>query len=273
MNIVIVGLTDADLDSWKERVEFPTLAALSQESLGGELRGQAYLNSTEFWTRLLSGTNRDGIPESERPDSRMLRLWDLLHGGEEATAILIDLPIRDVGFSLEGNPEGSHVIEYHSDHATLDPIKSYHARFQKLRDSMNDARRQFLLIVDDRVADGSDQLSRIDSEISETIQHLSEHDGETLFLIVSRFDRKFRASEPCSEVTPIGSFLLLSSLGTVQGKSREARIEDLAPTLLSLAGRQVPMTMSGRPIVWDLPRTIDEDRAVQERLKGLGYLS
>jgi hypothetical protein len=86
-------------------------------------------------------------------------------------------------------------------------------------------------------------------------------DGETAILIVS---------------TP-GAFVLagpgVPPLGEVEG----ARPIDLAPTLLALAGLDLPAATPGRPLfaaaeVHAPPSRDDADPAVLERLSGLGYI-
>ena len=61
----------------------------------------------------------------------------------------------------------------------------------------------------------------------------------------------------------------------LQGEIEGARLLDLAPTLLELAGADVPSSMQGRSLVGAAVRgelTLDQEQIIRERLSGLGYL-
>ena len=74
-----------------------------------------------------------------------------------------------------------------------------------------------------------------------------------------------------------GAFVLASSSSTLQGEVTDARLLDIAPTLMKLAGYEVPETMQGRPLV-DAPShgdkgySPDDERTIRDRLSGLGYI-
>ncbi len=72
-----------------------------------------------------------------------------------------------------------------------------------------------------------------------------------------------------------GAFILASPTLPLQGEVEGARLLDLAPTLLELAGHDVPSSMQGRSLVGAAVRgelTVDQERIIRERLSGLGYL-
>ena len=72
-----------------------------------------------------------------------------------------------------------------------------------------------------------------------------------------------------------GAFILASRNLPLQGEIKGARLLDLAPTLLELAGTDVPGSMQGRSLVGAAVRgelTIDQEQIIRERLSGLGYL-
>ena len=58
-----------------------------------------------------------------------------------------------------------------------------------------------------------------------------------------------------------------------------ARLLDIAPTLLDLAGLEIPVSMQGRSLVADKSRAPeqagydeDDEAIIRDRLSGLGYI-
>lgn len=75
-----------------------------------------------------------------------------------------------------------------------------------------------------------------------------------------------------------GSFILASSNNPLQGEVDSAHLLDVAPTLLDLAGYDVPASMQGRSLTGGLAAVTegyspDAERDVRERLSGLGYIA
>lgn len=76
----------------------------------------------------------------------------------------------------------------------------------------------------------------------------------------------------------LGSFILASPNNPLQGEMTGQHLLNVAPTLLELAGYDVPGCMQGRSMVSGMtlqsasPYTADEEHTVGERLRGLGYL-
>ena len=72
-----------------------------------------------------------------------------------------------------------------------------------------------------------------------------------------------------------GAFILAASNTSLTGEAQGARLLDLAPTLLELAGSDVPPSMQGRSLVKtgaQAPLTRDQEQVIRDRLSGLGYL-
>lgn len=72
-----------------------------------------------------------------------------------------------------------------------------------------------------------------------------------------------------------GAFILAASNSPLAGEAQGARLLDLAPTLLELAGSDVPASMQGRSLVKtgaSAPLTRDQEQVIRDRLSGLGYL-
>jgi len=78
-----------------------------------------------------------------------------------------------------------------------------------------------------------------------------------------------------------GVFVLASSNNPLEGEQDGVGILDLAPTLLELAGYDVPPSMQGTSLVTNTPLASpndsglsqDGEEAVKRRLRGLGYIS
>jgi predicted AlkP superfamily phosphohydrolase/phosphomutase len=75
-----------------------------------------------------------------------------------------------------------------------------------------------------------------------------------------------------------GAFVLAASNLPLQGRVEGARLLDVGPTLLELAGYDVPSSMQGRSLVSGVARpepttSAAGEEIIKERLSGLGYIS
>jgi predicted AlkP superfamily phosphohydrolase/phosphomutase len=83
-----------------------------------------------------------------------------------------------------------------------------------------------------------------------------------------------------SEHSQLGAFILAASNSPLQGEITGAHLLDMAPTVLDLAGYEIPPSMQGRPlatrtgpaITHDTSYSPDEESLIRERLSGLGYI-
>jgi predicted AlkP superfamily phosphohydrolase/phosphomutase len=77
-----------------------------------------------------------------------------------------------------------------------------------------------------------------------------------------------------------GSFILAASNSPLQGEVTGARLLDIAPTLLDLAGYEVPASMQGKSLATNKTTPTSDDRGyddddeaiIRDRLSGLGYI-
>ena len=76
-----------------------------------------------------------------------------------------------------------------------------------------------------------------------------------------------------------GMFILTAPNCPLSGEYEGARLLDIAPTLLDLAGYEIPETMQGRSLVSGMEkkgpgggRDEESERIVHDRLAGLGYV-
>jgi len=82
--------------------------------------------------------------------------------------------------------------------------------------------------------------------------------------------------EGCTPGGP-GAFVLTASNSPLSGTYEGARLLDMAPTLLDLAGYEIPATMQGRSLVAGMEKKggstgPDNDQIIMDRLAGLGYV-
>lgn len=77
-----------------------------------------------------------------------------------------------------------------------------------------------------------------------------------------------------------GTFILVASNNTLRGELFGAHLLDIAPTLLDLAGHEIPRSMQGRSLVAGKQSIAtdgsnyapDDESLIRERLSGLGYI-
>jgi predicted AlkP superfamily phosphohydrolase/phosphomutase len=77
-----------------------------------------------------------------------------------------------------------------------------------------------------------------------------------------------------------GVFILAAPNCPLSGEYKGARLLDIAPTLLDLAGYEIPSSMQGRSLVTGMEKKSPEDgkggeekdKIIRERLSGLGYI-
>jgi predicted AlkP superfamily phosphohydrolase/phosphomutase len=75
-----------------------------------------------------------------------------------------------------------------------------------------------------------------------------------------------------------GMFLLFSPNCPLTGEYQDARLLDMAPTLLDLAGYEIPETMQGRSLVAGMEKhrpsnqDTEGEKIIHDRLAGLGYV-
>ncbi len=83
-----------------------------------------------------------------------------------------------------------------------------------------------------------------------------------------------------SKQSHLGAFILAASNSPLRGEITGAQLLDIAPTVLDLAGYEIPASMQGRSLAARIgPATTndtscsqDEESLIRERLSGLGYL-
>ena len=74
-----------------------------------------------------------------------------------------------------------------------------------------------------------------------------------------------------------GMFILAAPNCPLRGQYQGARLLDIAPTLLDLAGYEIPETMQGRSLVAGMEKKSPgngsaDEQIIHDRLSGLGYV-
>ncbi len=74
-----------------------------------------------------------------------------------------------------------------------------------------------------------------------------------------------------------GMFLLAAPNCPLHGEYTGAKLLDIAPTLLDLAGYDIPPSMQGRSLVAGMEKTksgggAEDEKIIHDRLAGLGYI-
>lgn len=109
----------------------------------------------------------------------------------------------------------------------------------------------------------AESISALDQQLGLFLESM---DNETILLVcaISRADQN-------------GLFALAAPNCPLSGEFEGARLTDLAPTLLDLAGYKVPESMQGKCLVAGMEKKSlsehsGDDQLVQDRLAGLGYV-
>ncbi|WP_152049727.1 hypothetical protein [Tautonia marina] len=117
-------------------------------------------------------------------------------------------------------------------------------------------------------------LVNFDIELGRTLDYLLGSNGEVTILLVVLGRPLGDDAVDTEGKFSTRAFVMSSSRGLPAGRIEGARLIDLAPTLLKLAGKPIPVSLPGTPLELDLmsPRCDEDEQAVLERLRGLGYL-
>ncbi|QDV36778.1 hypothetical protein [Tautonia plasticadhaerens] len=157
------------------------------------------------------------------------------------------------------------------------------SRFGSLRRCMATSPWNLAMLIDaipapPAIRTGQDRVAArwlaLDQELGETLDQLVAQEIDLSVLLVVLRDADPEGGTKL-DPSPPGNFSLTSTKGLPPGELRGASLIDLTPALVALAGRATPGEWLGRPLTIDqLPPDASEDQeAVFDRLRGLGYLA
>jgi len=125
------------------------------------------------------------------------------------------------------------------------------------------------------------------NEMKARLENLADDNGRTLNSVVftpQEMYRNVRNVAPDLIVqfgneAQYGMFILVAPNCPLSGEYEGARLLDVAPTLLDLAGYEIPETMQGRSLVAGMEKKAPgsgpdeaDEKTVHDRLAGLGYV-
>lgn len=116
-------------------------------------------------------------------------------------------------------------------------------------------------VVADGVELNGDEYVAFDGQIGDLMETM---DDQTILLVLA----------PPS--TSAGFFVLAAPNCPINGEQTGVSLLDIAPTILDLAGYEVPSSMQGHSLVAGMeklvPGDVDHDKILYDRLAGLGYV-
>lgn len=254
-----------------------------------------------------AGRSREGSETVDSESTSGPTIWDqVMHEGK--SAILVDVPPSSPPRAIDGVrvsfaiPAGSSAGGYtHPPSVYQDIVKWVgrypldvdeqgaeaagspgdqaldlgRDRFAVVRHLMHSFRWDYLHYVESGLVHLQsgirDYYRFLDDELGSVLASLDEN---TIVLLVC-LDAARRQGQAQSE-----AFVLAASNSPLQGEIEGAHMADLAPTLLDLAGYEIPSSMQGKSlvadrafdVVVDTDLQVDEEDILRERLSGLGYL-
>ena len=120
-----------------------------------------------------------------------------------------------------------------------------------------------------------DYYAHLDGQIGNMLELL---DSETILLIVSDHGGQRSSGGFAVNSSRDGIFVLVAPNNPLSGEYQGAKLLDIAPTLLDLAGHEIPQAMQGRSLVEGMEKRQvsdtdpDEEKMLLDRLSGLGYV-
>jgi hypothetical protein len=276
MEILVIGLNGVTLADLFDGEGLPHIRRLLELGCYGLLESSVSLTPEQIWLSVMTGREPEtlGADASEAADLRGRFIWDQVLGQGKRAILAGWLP-------CEPAEEGDLSIRRCDD------------RWPALVQSEPWDYFQFVtagLDPDSEVLSPLDELAsrdprrggcwRLDTELGQVLETLSNDTVILLVLVQDAEVAENRSVDGVSGSAVLGLFALAAPNSPLMGEMQGAHLTDIAPTLLALAGYQIPGSMQGKPLVSgsaDPGPTVDEmtseeEEILRERLSGLGYI-
>lgn len=285
MKTLILGLEVDDPEVLFNVPGLVHLQGLWEEGIRGVLVSEPRLSPDSRWRSLLAGRILDASEQA----SPGPMIWDALDGhGAPIDPILVGMR-ADGTFTSERGRQGDPVRDDGTSSSTMEPGSEGRAArirslFRDLRGRMASRPWNLAMLVDAIPAPGLggahtivDCAVALDHELAGTLDQVNSDGIELSVLMVALRGARSDGQESELGSRPMGSFVLNSTRGLPAGELQGVGIIDLAPMLLALSDRSIPPEWQGRSGMLETLSSGDSDdddqEAVLDRLRGLGYLA
>jgi hypothetical protein len=290
MRVLIVGLQGVEPTLLLENDRLSHVQELLKHGISGVIHSDPGLDPVEVWPTLVAGRSlnasvvgRGGFPP--RP-----LIWDAIGTeAEPVKPILVNLPFdhshspeTGIGNTINRSISSGSLDRGDAPESSLEPTRE---RFRLLREFI--AKRPWtvamlreMVHLSRQTGDSAEEHSTaFDEELGRTLEQVIAQESDLCVLLLAWHgtpsENPLAGTGADVGSDPAGSFVLTSSKGFPSGVIDGARLIDLAPTIIALAGRAIPPEMQGRPLQLERINLdlSEEELAVRDRLQGLGYLA
>ena len=270
MKICVIGLDSAAPEMIVGDERLGNLRRLMDIGLYGKLEGSAPWNSALLDE--LTRAGKESVIIGIAPHLRPTHIRRDLADGSKATELVAEYPIevKDVAADQKDQLRDE-IFELSRKQWTV--VKQLLAEeewdYFHFVDTGMDLVQQAFSKQDERDHSDENVISDYYQMIDEQIAGVMEMLDDKTILIVVAGSAEHKASEP-----PI--FLLAAPNCPIAGEYEGAKLVDIAPTLLDLAGYPIPESMEGRSLVAGMEKVTaagaSDDQLLHDRLAGLGYV-
>jgi predicted AlkP superfamily phosphohydrolase/phosphomutase len=253
MKICVIGLDSATPEVVFQDERLTNLRRLMDAGLFGLLQGPVLPESSSGWQRMLTSQDQVSV---DAPS-----IWQYL-GHQGKKTVVLEFPAKaENGL---GSPEVSLPEQL---------LDSSRTQWQEAIRSVTSEEWDGFQFVDFglsciQAGNLGDAVSLeyylwLDEQIGAVMETM---DDQTILLVVS-------TGAPAGQP---GFFLLAAPNCPLSGEHEGATVLDIAPTLLDLAGYEIPVSMQGRSLVAGMEKLVpgneDHEKIIYDRLAGLGYV-
>lgn len=253
MKICVIGLDSATPEVVFQDERLTNLRRLMDAGVFGLLENPALRAPSSAWQCLLASQ----VSVSSEGQS----IWQYLADQNQKTVIVKSLPDVAKGSGTQENSLPEPLL----DSSRLQWQEAVRTLTSEEWDGLQFVDSGLSLIQAGNFGDavGSEYYLWIDEQIGAVMESM---DDQTVLLVVST---GIQAEQP-------GFFLLAAPNCPLSGEHEHATLVDIAPTLLDLAGYEIPTSMQGRSLVAGMEKLVpgnkNHEKIIYDRLAGLGYV-